>query len=809
MTAIVQPVHLFNSKASLIFLSLLCLLALPRLSSAQVCTDGDIIEQLQSGDFLNFTPTQGVGQSFTAPCTGRLRSIDIDMFTVDEGPIVGSVRIFQGDAASGAEIGAASYYIEDTGLQRTYMQSYVPIEAGQVYTFFFEPPTSGTGNIYGLNGNPYTGGAVYAGPDASNLTVFGADATFAMDFGPAECTPEDQIEQLLVNAFGNLTPTQGIGQTFTAPCTGRIDAIEVGVFGVEEAPIVGALEIYAGNNGAAGALLASVPYSFSDTGMQRTDIPLFVPIEAGQSYTFFVAAPTSGSGNISAFNGNPYAGGLSVVGPDASNLSLFGSDETFSIDLAPAACTASDSIEQPDINAFFTFSPTQGVAQSFTAPCHGELRSVAPYLFSVDNSPIDGTLRIFAGNAASGPELARASYSFDATGLKSIALPHPIALEGGNVYTFFFDAPSSGIGNIAGFNGNPYVGGGAFAGPDANNLGGFATDVTFSIELGPRENVSEQIANLTRFYFSTDGDAWDTNDNWLIGSVDTWHGLSTDNGEVRAITLPANGLAGQLPPEVGNLTSLESVELSGNDLSGPLPSELGNLTNVSFFSVYENQLSDTVPPEIGNMSSLDLLQLGRNQFSGDLPTELSNLSNLTALFVEDNDFTGSIPSSFGGLSNLRELDLSGNRQMNGTLPIELTMLSNLIFLDISNTGLCDNLDPAFQSWTSTVTTVIAAGCTNVSNESFGSIPTEFALQDNYPNPFNPTTTIAFDVAETMNVQLQIFDITGRLIETLVSETLSPGQYERTWQAQNVASGIYMYRITAGDFTQTRQMLLLK
>jgi hypothetical protein len=99
---------------------------------------------------------------------------------------------------------------------------------------------------------------------------------------------------------------------------------------------------------------------------------------------------------------------------------------------------------------------------------------------------------------------------------------------------------------------------------------------------------------------------------------------------------------------------------------------------------------------------------------------------------------------------------------------------------------------------------------NISSE----IPKEFVLYQNYPNPFNPTTKIKFQIPsdvkrEMSNVRLIIFDITGREIITLVNEQLNPGTYEATFDGSNLPSGIYFYRLTAGDFTSTKKLILLK
>jgi photosystem II stability/assembly factor-like uncharacterized protein len=88
-------------------------------------------------------------------------------------------------------------------------------------------------------------------------------------------------------------------------------------------------------------------------------------------------------------------------------------------------------------------------------------------------------------------------------------------------------------------------------------------------------------------------------------------------------------------------------------------------------------------------------------------------------------------------------------------------------------------------------------------------PKEFALHQNYPNPFNPTTSIEYQVTSSEKVSLIIYDILGREIKTLVNELKAPGSYEVTFDASLLSSGVYFYRLTAGEFVQTRKMLLLR
>jgi photosystem II stability/assembly factor-like uncharacterized protein len=89
------------------------------------------------------------------------------------------------------------------------------------------------------------------------------------------------------------------------------------------------------------------------------------------------------------------------------------------------------------------------------------------------------------------------------------------------------------------------------------------------------------------------------------------------------------------------------------------------------------------------------------------------------------------------------------------------------------------------------------------------LPTEFSLKQNYPNPFNPSTIIAYDLPSATHVTLAVYDVLGREIQTLVNESHVAGRYNVEFAATGLASGMYLYRITAGEFVQTRKLLLLR
>jgi len=95
------------------------------------------------------------------------------------------------------------------------------------------------------------------------------------------------------------------------------------------------------------------------------------------------------------------------------------------------------------------------------------------------------------------------------------------------------------------------------------------------------------------------------------------------------------------------------------------------------------------------------------------------------------------------------------------------------------------------------------------NSKNPTIPVEFSLGQNFPNPFNPSTTIEFAIATPVFTSLKIYDVLGRDISTVVSERLEPGIYRRVWNGVNAGSGLYFYKLTAGSFTSVKKLLLIK
>ena len=115
-----------------------------------------------------------------------------------------------------------------------------------------------------------------------------------------------------------------------------------------------------------------------------------------------------------------------------------------------------------------------------------------------------------------------------------------------------------------------------------------------------------------------------------------------------------------------------------------------------------------------------------------------------------------------------------------------------------------NYTGIFQTW-SAIIDYTTIGIQQIGTE----IPKEFGLKQNYPNPFNPETNIEFSLPVSGSTSIHIYDITGKLVLTIVDSQLQAGSYSVSWNASDMPSGIYIYRIISGNFSQSRKMILVK
>jgi photosystem II stability/assembly factor-like uncharacterized protein len=125
---------------------------------------------------------------------------------------------------------------------------------------------------------------------------------------------------------------------------------------------------------------------------------------------------------------------------------------------------------------------------------------------------------------------------------------------------------------------------------------------------------------------------------------------------------------------------------------------------------------------------------------------------------------------------------------------------NVSILRSTNTSIWAVKDNGGISKSQTITSLI-----QISNE----FPKAFSLLQNYPNPFNPNTNIEFSIPKSVFVKLAVYDMLGREVEILVNDQLNPGHYKANWDASKYTSGVYFYKLAAGNYIETKKMILIK
>ncbi|MEW5871064.1 MAG: fibronectin type III domain-containing protein [Chloroflexota bacterium] len=226
---------------------------------------------------------------------------------------------------------------------------------------------------------------------------------------------------------------------------------------------------------------------------------------------------------------------------------------------------------------------------------------------------------------------------------------------------------------------------------------------------------------LVALYNNTNGAQWFNNAGWFENTTPcSWYGIECYNQSpptnISFIFLMENGLRGQIPPELGDISRLRQLQLYTNQLSGPIPVELSYLTQLRDLRLYENQLdgsipaelsrlpnllnlvltynqlSGSIPAELGLIGTMVYLDLAGNQLSGPIPSELGDLSNLGILSLGENLLSGPIPAELGQLGKLKRLML-GDNQLSGEIPAELGELANLEWLTLQDNQLSGVIPP--------------------------------------------------------------------------------------------------------------------
>ena len=271
------------------------------------------------------------------------------------------------------------------------------------------------------------------------------------------------------------------------------------------------------------------------------------------------------------------------------------------------------------------------------------------------------------------------------------------------------------------------------------------------------------------------------------------HGITNLTGLEHAIRLteldmPENQIADITP--LRNLTTLFRIVLNDNSITNI--TSLTWLTRLTHLNLSENRIRTI--DSLANLIGLTELQLQKNQIGNIQP--LVGLTRLTKLSLSENQISNVTPLET--LTTLTVLELTGNT---------IADLAPLRRLKEKNTAIAIDID--ITEDTNNVQAAPAAPW----------VPVETALFPNYPNPFNPETWIPYQLAEATDVTLTIYDVTGREVRRLALGHRPAGFYRSRgraahWDGRNqigekVATGLYFYTLTTGDFNATRKMIIQK
>ncbi len=308
-------------------------------------------------------------------------------------------------------------------------------------------------------------------------------------------------------------------------------------------------------------------------------------------------------------------------------------------------------------------------------------------------------------------------------------------------------------------------------------------------------------------------------DNLFAGSYNGDIFLSTNDG--KSWNQVNNGW-----PLISNVNVLTA---SGNNLfAGTWTKYLGTDGSISggaflstdFGTTWTQVLGPQPVVTFGPVISVDAIAImGTNIFAGTSNGVYLSTDDTSWTAVNSGLPTNDPPSNFA----VSETNIFGGTQGNGVFlstdngtswwSVSLGLPKNLYVsaLAVSGanlfaSGYAVNSQVVYGFWRRPLSEMIPATAVRTTESE---APKTFSLSQNYPNPFNPTTTISFALPAQSFVSLKVFDMLGREVLTIVSGELRAGSYTRQWNASNVASGVYFYRLQAETFSGTKKLLLLK
>jgi hypothetical protein len=268
----------------------------------------------------------------------------------------------------------------------------------------------------------------------------------------------------------------------------------------------------------------------------------------------------------------------------------------------------------------------------------------------------------------------------------------------------------------------------------------------------------------------------------IVDSINVDSLLMFDDGN-HGDSLAGDGLYGVYVDPVSSENTFK-VNVSVTDLDS---SHYHKLPNASRFT--------TIGPVV--VGSFEIPSHNPNSFTLKLYLR-NDGANATSI-----DITAKLSTTDTNVTNIR----FNNQSIGNLAPGQIKSTANYLVFTQNNPGTIDfNIGISSEGWEFWSDSLVVYTGIAVEDKN---IPHEYRLSQNYPNPFNPSTTIEFDLPKTSEVSLKVFNILGEEVVTLISDRLSAGTYSYEWDASNLASGVYLYRLKAGNYVETRKMVFMR
>jgi hypothetical protein len=310
-------------------------------------------------------------------------------------------------------------------------------------------------------------------------------------------------------------------------------------------------------------------------------------------------------------------------------------------------------------------------------------------------------------------------------------------------------------------------------------------------------------------------------------------GMNNNSGPYSVSGFDNNGSTTWSYSTTGKLWSIKEVPSIGTDTVKELIGNYG--TNGNIFCVAENNGSENWSKTLSATNNCKILLLDDLDSNGYIdftlygPFTAYRLDSKTGNIIWENPLSNSYIRGIDYLSDVNgdgKRDIVVSTQQPGKVIVLSGANGDILYSYLWGSSIAYRGDrcSALNSIDGNSTTEFIGGCWDgriicfsgglnvpigIHNLS-GVVPEKFNLEQNYPNPFNPTTKIKFDIPKNnINVSLKIYDVIGREIKMLVNERLQTGSYEYVFDATGLSSGVYFYKLVAGEFSSVKRMLLVK